>query len=67
MLRTGFVPPYFDDFVNAKEHVRHLDANEMMAYMAAIDEHRRLQIKLDAQICVSKDESLNDQVNENKE
>lgn len=44
MLHTGFVPFFFDDFVNARQHVRNLDADHMMAYMDAVDEHRRLQL-----------------------
>lgn len=46
MLRTGFVPLFFDDFVNAKEHVSNLDTDQMMAYMDAVDEHSRLQIAM---------------------
>lgn len=38
MLRTGFVPFYFDDFNKAKELVGNLDLDQMMAYMDAVEE-----------------------------
>lgn len=49
MLRTGFVPLFFDDYSNAKERVCNLDADHMMDYMDAVDECRRQQLALEEQ------------------